>query len=139
MITKADLVGLAQQRLHDANALLATGYYAGAAYIAGYAVECALKAHIAKMTVAEQFYDKDIAERLFTHDFEALLKKANLKNALDIQSNASPQFQQNWIEVKSWRPEWRYDLRKAEPEARRLIGAIEDPKDGVLTWLLGKL
>ena len=38
---------LAEQRLAEAELLLANGFWSGAYYLAGYALECALKAKIA--------------------------------------------------------------------------------------------
>ena len=47
-MNRTDLQQPALTRLAEAKALLAAGFPAGAYYLAGYAVECALKACIAK-------------------------------------------------------------------------------------------
>jgi HEPN domain-containing protein len=49
-MNRADLQQLAELRITEAKVLLDNGFYAGAYYLAGYAVECALKACIAKLT-----------------------------------------------------------------------------------------
>jgi len=49
-VNRADFQELAQIRLRDAEVLLENGRFDGAYYIAGYSVECALKACIAKLT-----------------------------------------------------------------------------------------
>jgi HEPN domain-containing protein len=47
-MNRADLQSLSNLRLADARALLSAGRFAAAYYLAGYAVECALKACIAR-------------------------------------------------------------------------------------------
>ena len=49
-LKRRDLRELALLRLKEAQVLLANGCWSGAYYLAGYAVECALKACIAKGT-----------------------------------------------------------------------------------------
>ena len=48
-MNRTDLQNLANERLEDANALLASGRFGAAYYIVGYAAECGLKACIAKL------------------------------------------------------------------------------------------
>jgi HEPN domain-containing protein len=55
---RGDFQRLAELRLKEAKALCAAGMYDGAYYLAGYAVECAIKACIAKRTKAEEFPPK---------------------------------------------------------------------------------
>lgn len=54
-MTRSDLQKLAAERIADAKALLAMKRWSAAYYLAGYAVECGLKACIAKLTKAEEF------------------------------------------------------------------------------------
>jgi HEPN domain-containing protein len=49
---------VAARRLRDARALLRARCYSGAYYVAGYAVECALKACIARQTRATSYPPK---------------------------------------------------------------------------------
>ncbi|HYP09337.1 MAG TPA: hypothetical protein VER03_24140 [Bryobacteraceae bacterium] len=51
-MTRQDLQELAEMRLADAEALLVAGRYSGAYYLAGYAVECAIKAHVSRSSSA---------------------------------------------------------------------------------------
>ena len=55
---RKDLQTLSRVRLKEATSLLNLGFYDGAYYLAGYAVECALKACIAKGTRRYEFPDK---------------------------------------------------------------------------------
>jgi hypothetical protein len=56
-VTRADFQRLANDRIADARALLAAKRWSAAYYLAGYAVEAALKACIAKLMKAEEFPD----------------------------------------------------------------------------------
>jgi HEPN domain-containing protein len=55
-------------RAEDARILLAAGRYAAAFYMCGYAVECALKACIAKQTREYEFPDLKQVRDSYTHD-----------------------------------------------------------------------
>ena len=70
---KSDLEQLVRVRLQDARLLLKGGQYDGCHYLAGFAVEAALKACIAKATRRHEFPDKDRASTVFTHDLVRLL------------------------------------------------------------------
>jgi hypothetical protein len=58
---------LSKVRLKEARALLKMGLSDGAYYLAGYAVEFALKACIAKETQRYEFPDKKKTERSYSH------------------------------------------------------------------------
>ena len=77
-MNRADLQRLAEERLVDSGLLLAHARYSASYYLAGYAVECALKACIAKRTKAEDFYDKLLARRIFSHNLEELVIHADM-------------------------------------------------------------
>ena len=64
---------LAATRLLDAKALLQAGRFDAAYYLAGYVVECALKACVAQKTREHDFPDKE-ARRYYTHDLKKLLE-----------------------------------------------------------------
>jgi len=59
--------------VEDANLLLDNGQYDGGYYLAGYAVECALKAVIAARTRQHEFPDLNLAKKVYTHDLKELL------------------------------------------------------------------
>jgi len=50
--------------------LFAAGRFSGAYYLAGYTVECGLKACVAKLTTPESFPDKELANAVYTHDLK---------------------------------------------------------------------
>jgi HEPN domain-containing protein len=67
-MNRTDLQEIAEIRLRESKALLAAGLFDGTYYLAGYAVECALKACIAKRTQEHDFPDKKLVNDSHTHD-----------------------------------------------------------------------
>ena len=57
-MNRSVLQRLSQLRIDEAKALLAGGFPAGAYYLAGYAIECAFKACVAKRVQQYDFPDK---------------------------------------------------------------------------------
>jgi hypothetical protein len=82
-VNRRDLQGLTRVRLAEARALLDAGLYDGAYYLAGYAVECALKACIARRTRIHDFPLKPSDVRgMYTHDSVGLVRAADLRDSL---------------------------------------------------------
>ena len=101
--------------MREARALLDAGHYAGAYYLCGYAVECALKARIARQTNRFDFPpDPDKVRRTYSHNLENLVKVAQLESELKQQSEADPGFQAYWLIVKEWSEQSRYTPHGAE-------------------------
>jgi len=151
--SRSDFQWLAKTRLQEAKALLDQGLFDGAYYLAGYAVECALKAIIVKRIRRSELPDKTLINDLYTHNLTKLLGLADLQVEYK-QAAANQRFADNWDVVKNWSEEARYrtlgrlrvtdtqplsPLRAkspaAEERARALYNAISDPRDGVLRWL----
>jgi hypothetical protein len=115
----------------DGELLLASGRYGAAYYIVGYAVECGLKACIAKLTRAEDFYDKILARKIFIHDLKELANHARLSDVFSQAGKNDRVFAANWAQVSSWSEESRYDAH-TQKEAEQLIAAVRDPAHGVM-------
>jgi HEPN domain-containing protein len=81
-MNKADLKKLAQMRYEDANVLHAGKRYSGAYYLAGYAVECALKACIAGNVKKGDFPDRETVNKSWSHNLESLVGIAGLGTEL---------------------------------------------------------
>lgn len=130
---------LTDDRVLDAEALLNSGRWSGAYYLSAYAIECALKACIAKQTNLHDFPDKFFAQKSYTHDLLVLLDLAGLTPKLkrDTTPPASPELGINWQLVKDWNERARYQ-QKTEAQARRLYQAITDAAKGVLPWVKGQ-
>ena len=133
-MNRADLQRLANERISDAKVLLAARRWAAAYYLSGYAVECALKACIAKLMRPEEFPDKTFTDRCWTHNLPQLLGLAGLKTDFDVAMQADPDLRDNWDIVKEWNESSRY-ARKTKADAKALYEAITDRKHGVLSWL----
>jgi hypothetical protein len=101
---------LSEQHLGDAQALFQQRRWAGAYYLAGYSVECALKACIAKLTKAHDFPHKD-SSKVFTHRFDILVGLAELEQARIDRCKTSRTFDLYWMQVERWSEESRYVYR----------------------------
>ncbi|HEY1191530.1 MAG TPA: HEPN domain-containing protein [Gemmata sp.] len=134
-MNRAEFQDLAEMRIDEAGVLLAAGKWAGAYYLAGYAVECALKACIAKLTKAEDFPPRETRE-YYTHDITKLMKTAELEGDWKARVGADPGFKTYWEGCEAWEEGSRYE-RPTEAQARDLYQAITDPANGVLQWIRG--
>lgn len=120
--------------MRDAQTLLSAGQWSGAYYIAGYAVECGLKACIAKLTNLHDYPNKDLAFKCHTHKIEALVEVAGVKNQRDADATANPALGANWLITKDWDEKSRYQLW-TEFQARELLVAVSDTTNGVMPWI----
>jgi hypothetical protein len=132
---RTDLQTLMTVRLREAKALLNAKQFCGAYYLTGLAIECAIKACIAKQTQQHEFPDKARAIECFEHDPARLIKSAGLKTALDAECSADPQFSSNWAIIKNWNVASRYEHSITRAEAREIYSAAAARKHGVLKWL----
>jgi len=125
------LQNLAQTRLADARVLFAAGRFSGAYYLAGYVIECGLKACVAKLTTSESFPDKDLANAVYTHDLKILAKAAKLDAAIEQRAKADPDFELNWAITNFWSETARYESWSKD-EAKWMLDAVSDSAHGVL-------
>jgi hypothetical protein len=78
-LTRKDFQLLAKLRAKEAGTLSKNGDDQGAYYLAGYAIECALKACIAKKSKRWEFPPKrKYVDQVYTHDLNLLLQAAEL-------------------------------------------------------------
>ena len=132
-LSRKDFQRLAQLRAREAGALSRSRNQQGAYYLAGYAVECALKACIAKKTKRHDFPpDRAFTNKIYTHDLSLLLKEAGLQDELDRDMAVNPALAVNWNTVKIWTEESRYVANGLN--GRDLHLAITGT-DGVLPWI----
>ena len=133
-VNRKDLQSLARIRLAEARTLLGAGHPDGAYYLAGYAIECALKACIARSTLRHEFPDKKIVDASYTHDLEKLIKVANLEPARSQDGGRDAAFRNYWDLVVGWSEHSRY--RRVDQEtANAFVDAVGDRKRGVLAWI----
>ena len=132
-LTRTDLQQLAKDRIADAEVLLKADRFSGVYYLTGLAVECALKACIAKSTEQYEFPDKDRALDSWKHDLGKLVNTAGLTEALSIELKVA-EFEANWLTVKDWDVASRY-LQSNELAAKDMFQAASEPKYGIIPWI----
>jgi HEPN domain-containing protein len=103
-----------RHRLDDARALFASSRWRGAIYLAGYSIECRLKAKLMRMFDCRhlQELEEELQRRgvlrlnatVFTHQLEVLLQLAQGVDRLRTNKRLWPQF----ALVNRWIPAWRY-------------------------------
>jgi hypothetical protein len=135
-VNRADLQQLAELRIVEAHALLSlpAPMPDGAYYLAGYAVECALKACIAKGYGPEEWPEKQFVADCHTHEILKLVRLAGLEGQRAADSAANSNLATNWGIVKDWTERSRYE-RHSLANAQRLYEAITNATDGVLPWI----
>ncbi len=125
---------LAQVRIEEAQALFGARKYDGAYYLAGYSVECGLKACVAKLTKKHDFPEKDFVKGAYTHNFDDLIRTAKLGISFKHDLGRHARLKSNWEIVKDWKEDSRYN-RWTRAEARAMIEAITETPHGVLSWI----
>jgi HEPN domain-containing protein len=133
-VNRKDFQELSRIRLKEAKALLDLGLWDGAYYLAGYAVECALKACIAKATQRYEFPERRKVESSYSHNLEDLVKVAGLDDDRLDRADKDPEFRRYWNTARLWSEQSRY-RRNSRESAQELIAAAGDSRHGVLSWL----
>ncbi len=139
-MNRNDFQQLSELRAKEAKALLAAGFPEGAYYLAGYAVECALKACIARKTREFDFPEKKRVNDSHTHDLGKLLALAGLSEDLQLEFAANPDLETFWEVVRDWSEESRYEMIQGSDEERiqlatLMIQAIGAQYGGVMQWI----
>ena len=133
-MNRTDLQDVAMRRLRAAESLLNDQHWDSAYYLAGYAVECGLKACIARRFREHDFPDRKIVNDSFTHDLTKLVKIAGLEREREWAEDAADDFKLNWATVKDWSEESRYEQR-SEAQATAILEAIRNAQFGVVQWI----
>ncbi|MGO3745462.1 MAG: HEPN domain-containing protein [Alcaligenes aquatilis] len=130
-LKRADLQAMAEAKLVDANILYHNARYSSAYYLAGYAVEFALKSCISRQMAREVIPDKSFVTRIYTHQLTELVKLAGLES--DLKRQAS-EFEVNWAITKDWSEQSRYEVMQ-QADAQYLLEAITNESHGVMQWI----
>ena len=135
MPTRVELKELASLRLQEAETLYNAGQYDGAIYLAGYAVELALKARICRLLGLTDYPDQGKLKQVYAvHDLDQLLLLAGLKPKLD---SSNQTLFSNWSTAVPWSPQWRYAAKGtySQQGAIDVLDAIRDKTNGVFRWI----
>jgi len=133
---------MAISKLEEAELLSNGGYNEGGFYLAGYAVELALKAKVCEhLDIPNLFYDSPFLKdlNLKTHNFNVLLLLTGKRNKFETALSKDVSLTKNWnIILTSWTPECRYNHCKSikKSAVSSLINAIGNKNNGILTWIL---
>ena len=116
--------------------LLDAQRWSGAFYLAGYAMECGLKACVLAFVerTGEIFRDKDFSKNCFTHNLTQIIRVAGLVEVHNDWLKTNPGFAGFWGVAKDWTEVSRYQ-QTTEIAAKELYEAITSVPDGVLPWI----
>jgi hypothetical protein len=129
---------LVESRIEEGRILLANNQWTGAYYLTGLAVECALKACLARAVKEHDYPDKKFVNGMYQHNLQSLIGlDAALLAALQVDMGLDSRLEANWNTVKDWDDEKRYDVVN-EQEARGLYDATAEAGSGVMMWIRGK-
>lgn len=131
---RATFQQLAEARLAEARLLLANGYPSGAYYLAGYAIECALKAVIAAGFRANEIPDKSRVNSIYTHNLKDLLNLADLKGPLEDDMSENSDLRESWATISKWSEHARYQVWTSDAAAI-MLEAVGAADKGLLQWL----
>ena len=141
MPTRSELKKLSKNRLEEAKILHKNGFYDSAIYIAGYSIELALKAVICKKLEWHEFTPKnlrnDTAKVFRIHDLLVLAILGGVWSKIETETITNPSFKTNWDIISKWSESQRYEAigTNSETKSREFIEAIENPTNGVLSFL----
>lgn len=133
-LRRSDCQIYAQSKLDDALLLANKGRFGSAYYIAGYSIEMALKACIAKQFAEHVIPDARFVNAIYSHKFRDLISVAGLAGELKKEEQRKHQFSAYWGLVCEWSPESRYEPAD-KYSAQLLIQAISCKDDGVFRWI----
>ena len=143
-MAKAAHHGLSEQskavkhRRDDAQVLFDGGRWRGAMYLAGYCIECLLKAKLMRMFRCRQLHELEqtlqrrgiltASGTVFTHQLETLFVLTGGWNRL----RNDPDLWRVFQHVNRWMPAWRYtaDLSSRQ-EASRFLEAVDEVRNWI--------
>lgn len=133
-LSRTTLQRLAETKYKDARLLFEHQRFSNSYYLAGYAVEIAIKAVIAFQFAAETIPDKSFVNSIYSHRFSDLIGAAGLTRALKQRQDRFSDFATNWGIVNGWSEAKRYEMID-EITSRLMIEAVGSEPHGVLPWL----
>ncbi|MEN9327832.1 MAG: hypothetical protein RI947_640 [Candidatus Parcubacteria bacterium] len=116
---------IARKRLSEARLLLSSNENSGAYYLAGYAIELALKACYCKQ-VGKYSYppERKIYDQLYTHDLNQILTVSGVKPLFDNTVQSNTKLQSAWEVAKDWSEKTRYHII-SKSDAKDMVASVE--------------
>ncbi len=124
MIATRAMRAIARARVRDAQALLRARRFDGVFYLAGYAIEVALKARICRTLRWSGFPETSSEfnglQSLRTHDLEILLRFSG------VEGRVKGRFLAEWSAVLAWNPGKRYQAigQSTPQEATNMVTSV---------------
>jgi HEPN domain-containing protein len=131
MQCQADIQALADTKLKEADCLFHSGFFDGAFYLGGYAVELLLKAMVCKTLRIDDFFAfnlparKELYKPYKVHDYEDLLILSGLYKEFTA-AQADVTFKGHWSVVRNWSESARYLTGKTEKDAKDFLTSIHE-------------
>ena len=127
---RTDMNKASVHRRSDAEVLFKKQRFRGAMYMAGYAVECKLKAALmfAHHAITLEELEAKLGSDLKIHSLERLASRFLGRTRVP----PSVELKKNWGIVRAWSVAWRYDRELDDPDvAAQFLRSV----DWVLRWL----
>jgi HEPN domain-containing protein len=133
-MTRKALQELSRLRLREAEALYKAHLYDGSVYLAGYAVELALKARICRILHVKEYpLTGELGRAFKVHSLDQLKVLAGLSAEIDVKKNK--ELFDNWSKAVEWDPEQRYEApgRYNAGSAKAILDGLIAKPNGVFT------
>jgi HEPN domain-containing protein len=140
-MTRSEFQQIAVLRLDEATILFTQGKYDGCCYLAGYALESALKSAICSRMDNEDFFNvlkSETARAFKIHNLSELVILAGLSKEYKKLEVINSILSANWEYIKNdikWSEQLRYQVGFTQSQAQTMITAINDPQNGILEWI----
>ena len=132
MKSKADIIRLAELKVEASICLLENEHYDNAYYLAGYAIELCLKAHICKNLGLDGFFNfnyenvrKDLYKPFKNHDYTELILLSGLHSEFLAQMQ-NPVFKDNWTYIFKWSENCRYEYGLNPMEVIKFVNSSKE-------------
>lgn len=131
MKCQTDIEALADTKFKEAQCLLASDFYDGSFYLAGYTIELLLKAKVCKTLGITDFFlfdkakNKDAYRPFKVHDYDQLLLLSGIFSEFQNELSANLAFKKQWSEVSSWDEGARYLTGKSKANAQSFVSSVE--------------
>jgi HEPN domain-containing protein len=135
MQCQADIQIIAHQKLKEAQCLVDNGFFDGAYYLGGYAVELLLKAKVCKTLGIDDFFafnkfKKELYRPYKVHDYEELIILSGLYTEFE-KAQKDVGFKTHWSIVGAWSENVRYLTGKSSKDAKDFLTSLSE----IVKWI----
>lgn len=139
LATGVELQAMAKHRLQESELLYKEGFWSGANYLAGYAIEFGLKAVVCKKLGVDVFESNNVKgnasgklmQAFQIHDIPALVLLSGLHPEMEAKKLAEVDFEKAWSTVSNWTEQRRYEFSCRQATAATFIKRVKE----LLSWI----